>query len=885
MQKINMNNINLESSKFLSEHKEFTFDLENLIVTDINILEALSTFWKKEVQVNLLDGHLILIQFKVRLETGLVRTISYVQTVGNKDYDELLESFLESWSIKSEEYHTAAIKSLIFEHRSVLDYTEVKKSKISKHKSVEIKPTFNFGGYNLPNNMNIQKWGEFYLSNNNLLATVYKPNSKAKYIIQISGNCHTVELKIKDRVILKFKDIMIEENNLSTFTRKMNNQEYTFKNGEMVLKKITRNTQFLAKVQKSAFISNKFITMDLETRIIKDEMQPYCVSIYDGKILTSFYLSNFKNSDDLLKNAVSFLMKREYHQYKVYLHNFSYFDGVFLLKILSELSNNIKPIIRDGRIIDLRFNFKYSNSHYSLYFRDSYLLLPSSLSSLAKNFNVEKKGIFPYLFVNNENTELDYNGLVPKFEMFPKISKEDYLLYCKEFENKTWSLKEETIKYCELDVLILYSVIDKFKSNIFKLFRVEVLKYPTLSSLSFAIFRSNFIGEAKIPLIHGEMYNFFKKGYTGGSVDVFKPYGKNIYRYDVNSLYPYVMKMYDMPVGSPTYFEGDISAIENKPFGIFEVEVIAPSDIKIPLLQLKYKSNSGKGTRTIAPLGTWTGVYFSDELYNAMKYGYKVKVLRGYTFKKGNIFTEFVDYLYDLKVKSKKGSSDYTISKLVLNSLYGRLGMNPEIENHKIVNSQQALSIYAKYRVQNSINLQNGKELISFFDDFNTSDFKKVNLNISIPISLVVTASARIHMSQFKNLKDTNLYYTDTDSIDIDRPLSDSFVSDTELGKMKLEHEFKEVVFLAPKVYGGITSTYEYTKVKGLKNAVNYVDLLPLLHKDKKLEVNQEKWYRDFSKGAIRINNEIYTLMITDNKRNLVFDSDGKFVGTTPITI
>lgn len=36
---------------------------------------------------------------------------------------------------------------------------------------------------------------------------------------------------------------------------------------------------------------------------------------------------------------------------------------------------------------------------FNLYFRDSYLLLPSSLAKLAKNFKVENKGIFPYEYV------------------------------------------------------------------------------------------------------------------------------------------------------------------------------------------------------------------------------------------------------------------------------------------------------------------------------------------------------------------------------------------------------------------------------------------------------------------------------------------------------
>jgi hypothetical protein len=52
------------------------------------------------------------------------------------------------------------------------------------------------------------------------------------------------------------------------------------------------------------------------------------------------------------------------------------------------------------------------------------------------------------------------------------------------------------------------------------------------------------------------------------------------------------------------------------------------------------KTQNG-GTRTVAPTGNWTGVYFSEEIYNAMKYGYKFKIIRGYTFKQDYIFSEY----------------------------------------------------------------------------------------------------------------------------------------------------------------------------------------------------------------------------------------------------
>jgi hypothetical protein len=95
-------------------------------------------------------------------------------------------------------------------------------------------------------------------------------------------------------------------------------------------------------------------------------------------------------------------------------------------------------------------------------------------------------------------------------------------------------------------------------------------------------------------------------------------------------------------------------------------------------------------------------------------------------------------------------------------------------------------------------------DLISYFDNKCDKDWDRI-LYISIPISAAVTSFARIHMSQIKNRDEFTLFYTDTDSIDINKPLEPKFIG-KELGQMKLEHIFDKKFFLAPKVYSGITS-------------------------------------------------------------------------------
>jgi len=168
--------------------------------------------------------------------------------------------------------------------------------------------------------------------------------------------------------------------------------------------------------------------------------------------------------------------------------------------------------------------------------------------------------------------------------------------------------------------------------------------------------------------------------------------------------------------------------------------------------------------------------------------------LIGYIFESEFIFTDYVDSLYNIKVNSSKNSARYAISKLLLNTLYGRFGMNPDMMKHTILSHEDALNYYNKYDVASVITLNTGKELISYNskDSCNNDDNSLTTLNISIPISAAITAYARMIMTEYK--QNYNIYYTDTDSIFMDKPLNPDLVGN-ELGQMKLEHIFDRIVF------------------------------------------------------------------------------------------
>ena len=225
------------------------------------------------------------------------------------------------------------------------------------------------------------------------------------------------------------------------------------------------------------------------------------------------------------------------------------------------------------------------------------------------------------------------------------------------------------------------------------------------------------------------IFNFLSFGYFGGITEVYKPYGQNLKYFDVNSLYPYVMAHFPMPTGKPKFFYGDIRKNEYYAFGFFYVRVTAPDDIRVPILLTRINRS------TIAPIGTWEGMYFSEELYNAESYGYKFEIIFGYLFEKSKIlFADYIKNLYTIKKERSSKDAKYIISKMLMNSLYGRFGMNPYRESHQIVDTLSNPTFYQDYDVNNVIDLSNGKELVSFLDFNKQSDFEPIR-NISIVIA------------------------------------------------------------------------------------------------------------------------------------------------------
>lgn len=257
--------------------------------------------------------------------------------------------------------------------------------------------------------------------------------------------------------------------------------------------------------------------------------------------------------------------------------------------------------------------------------------------------------------------------------------------------------REELISYLRQDILILGGVFLKSQEINWAKYKIDIVRTMTLSGLSLKIFRKKYFDDTSfhISIPTRNQDTFIRRGYYGGHVDVYKPVGLDLDYYDVNSLYPFVMKSYPMPSGVPVWVNNLSGGVDlDTLFGFIEAYVVCPSSIERPFLPFKEKSGT-----LIFPTGKFIGVYYSEEFKFARTLGYEIIPLRGYFFeKKKSPFEGVINDLHSSRLEAKK-RADAPMSwiyKILIHSLYGRLGINPESIITEICNQKQYEVLYNK---------------------------------------------------------------------------------------------------------------------------------------------------------------------------------------------
>jgi len=455
--------------------------------------------------------------------------------------------------------------------------------------------------------------------------------------------------------------------------------------------------------------------------------------VYDGTNYSHFYS---------VENLLDYCFSRGFRH--VFAHFGGIFDFLFLLQSCLENSERFRfsDIVPRGSGI---LQFKIHLLDRSITFHDSSALLPFSLKEITETFGVA-----------NKKQEFDVSRIT---KVTPKLL--EYLEYdCKGlWQSLRAFFDSEILSDCSHKFTIAGQAIEKFKT---------------------------FLTE-KIPACPFYADEFIRKSYAGGRVEIFKPLfdseNQKLKCYDVNSLYPFCM-LEDMP----TQFEEWSFDLDLNRMGFIKCVVEVPDDTKIPILWVKTK-------KFIFPTGILEGTWSTLELREAIKHGAKIlKVKTCCYFRNGGpIFKDYVESLFERR-KNSKNEVEKTIIKLLLNSTYGRMGIDLDKEGIELDNGQENVIPHFEVMAKGNI-----------FRFVKTKNRLKTFSNVAI--ASWITSIARVHLHRILVQNQNSLYYCDTDSIFTTNELETS----NELGALKLEYETSQACFLLPKVY----LTHNKIRMKG----------------------------------------------------------------------
>lgn len=582
----------------------------------------------------------------------------------------------------------------------------------------------------------------------------------------------------------------------------------------------TYNFPNIEVTAKTTTLDTNFGSLDLETLAVSEKglQRTYAGGWTNGQVSHRFIAQDINDPiiTTLINSIFDYIRIKE-DESKVsqgkrngmtlWAHNLGRFDSVELIKGLLDVSpeNNpyeIKTLFKseEGKVLSLTITEKESRNYIVI--KDSISFFNfMSLDDVYKSHNIDYvKGHFPHTWVSSHR--LNYIGDVPSRSYFGDSITDI------EYNNlvSPWDFRKELDKYLEADVNGLYKAVSDVHMDCFERYKLNMTDFLTLPSLAKAIYTSNYYNEDhEIKVIKGVVESEIRSAYYGGMVQNLAP--KEVITkgeaYDMNSQYPNSM-LQDMPVGNPTFTdEKDL----DKLFGFTYGKVIPPRDLKVLLIRDRQE---GSGI-AIYPRTPLKRMIFTEEIREALKYGYQFEVEYSYNYKRGvDVFADYVNIHY----KDKKEATDPTrksTSKLLLNSLYGKFGTKDIESTMKVITRSAAKAItkfynydfvsaindhytVVKYRSRISERL---RKLYSGYHEERAvkhtakslSKVKHRGVQSSISIAAAIGGYSAASMFKYMNIPDNPLLYIDTDGVVLTNPLEDTASIGPNLGQMK--HEYR----------------------------------------------------------------------------------------------
>lgn len=511
----------------------------------------------------------------------------------------------------------------------------------------------------------------------------------------------------------------------------------------------------------------KLYTADFETTTDIDDCRVWAFALCEIGNPNNF---KYGNSIDEFINICKDIDENK----KIWFHNLK-FDGAFIFYYL--LKNGYECIKDKKEKRDKTFTTLISDTgqFYSIeiYFNvtpkitnkvtiyDSLKILNFSVEKIAKDFDLPIRKL-----------EIDY----------------------KEKREIGHILTDQEVDYIRNDVEIMARALDiMFKNE---------LKKMTIGSDALDFFKktvSNF--NKYFPVLNSEIDAEIRKSYKGGWVYLNPIHKEKIINngivIDKNSMYPSQMYDKEMPFGEPIYFKGQYE--NDIMYPLYVQKLSCTFDIKenkLPTIQIKnyissfmpneYLTSSNDEIVTLTLTSVDLKLFFDHYNVSNIIYhdGYKFKKIKG-------LFIKYIDQWINEKNKAKKenNGSMYLISKLLLNSLYGKFGLNPNIRG-KYPTLENDVLKYKMYEKEERDSIF--VPLASFITSYARED--------------IIRSAQAIREYTLEKYNEDYFIYSDTDSIHTkyltEEELSKIIdIDDYKLGAYKVENIFKRGMFIRQKCY------------------------------------------------------------------------------------
>ncbi|HKV95869.1 MAG TPA: DNA polymerase [Gammaproteobacteria bacterium] len=340
---------------------------------------------------------------------------------------------------------------------------------------------------------------------------------------------------------------------------------------------------------------------------------------------------------------------------------------------------------------------------------------------------------------------------------------------------------------------------------------------PTLASQAMRAYRHRFMHVDLLTDADDNALELARESYVGGRVECYR-LGRvegPIYRLDVNSMYPYVMRDSLMPVKlistTRRSDHADLRAWLSRYCVTAKVDIFTDA----PVYPVVHQG------RLVFPLNRFTTTLCTPELRYALECGHVERVHHVAVHEGAVIFGEFVSELWELRRAAARAGDKLLewLLKIFQNSLYGKFGQRGRV--YRDAGQVEHTDARAWLELDADTGTTYKHRTLGGLHQVFADDAESFN---SMPaIAAHVCAYARLYLWQLQlTAGRENVLYCDTDSLattEAGYMELAALVNPEQLGALKLEGVESWGIYRGPKDYQYPT----YSKTKGVRAAAHWI--------------------------------------------------------------